>query len=82
MVGFRDLVGVGIAPVSKKTAVNLTTFFTVLSQDRYLEYWDNYPEYRDVRWRIVRPTFVRGSMELPDDPYGIDGPTLENFLRK
>ena len=53
-----------------------------MSQDRYLEYWDNYPEYRDVRWRIVRPTFVRGSMELPDDPYGIDGPTLENFLRK
>ena len=54
----------------------------VLSQDCYQEYWDCYPEYEDVRWRILRPTFVRDSMELPDGPYGIEGPTLEHFLRK
>ena len=53
-----------------------------MSQDRYQDYWDCYPEYEDVRWRILRPTFVRDMMELPDDPYGIEGPYLEDFLRK
>ena len=31
---------------------------------------------------MVQPFFVGDTMELPDDPLGPKGPTLESFLRK
>ena len=38
----------------------------VITADHYRRYWDLYPEYRDVR--LLKPTFVLGSLILPDDP--------------
>ena len=57
-------------------------FFTVLSNDRYRKHWKAYPKFQEVRWRMVQPFFVGDTMELPKDPLGPKGPTLESFLRK
>ena len=61
----------------------------MLTADRYLQYWDLYPKYREVLgYRLLKPTFVLGDLILADDPLRtkIDGkvelgPRLEKFLR-
>ena len=61
----------------------------MLTADRYLQYWDLYPKYREVLgYRLLKPTFVLGGLILVDDPLRtkIDGkvelgPRLEKFLR-
>ena len=54
----------------------------VLSKDRYKQYWDPHPKYREViRDRLVQPTFIGDKLILPQDPLGKKGPCLDKFLR-
>lgn len=54
----------------------------VLSCDRFREYWELYPEYRDVLMhRLIQPTFIKDQLILPLDPLGDHGPELDQFLR-
>ena len=76
MVGFRDLVGTGIAPVSKKTAVK-TVFFLVpdtivpdtilLEESLYLLNFTNVVQWNQVIVNLVLlPTLVYYSESLLD----------------
>lgn len=54
----------------------------VLSCERFREYWDLYPEYRDViMYRLIQPTFIKDQLILPLDPLGVQGPELDQVLR-
>lgn len=54
----------------------------ILSHDRFREYWELYPEYRDVlMYRLIQPTFIKDQLILPLDPLGLQGPELDQVLR-
>ena len=54
----------------------------VLSNDQFRQYKSTYPKYYDyVKYKLVQANFILNQLSLPDDPLGVNGPNLEQFLR-
>ena len=51
----------------------------VLSNDRYREYESQYHDI--IKNHLIKPTFIKDQLVLPEDPLGSNGPKLDQFLR-